>query len=231
MLVDPSSPFSGGSVLGDRIRVNAHYNDSNVYIRSLASRNSKGGLSENISEISDILESAGYNIIIYETVGIGQVEIDVVEEVDTVVLTLVPESGDDIQMMKAGILEIADIFVINKFDRKDSDRLYISLKNMISIAENNKWTPPIVKTIAVKNKGIQKLYSEVKKHKIFVNENFNEAKHKIRYKNKVNKLLLKYLAKKIWSKKNQNLFDEECDKDISKQLNPYQLFEEIISNE
>ena len=134
-------------------------------------------------------------------------------------------------MMKAGILEIADIFVINKFDRKDSDRLYISLKNMISIAENNKWTPPIVKTIAVQNKGVQKLYSEIEKHKVFINENFNEAKHKIRYKNKVNKLLLKYLSKKIWSKKNQNLFDEECEKDISKQLNPYQLFEEIISNE
>ena len=133
LLVDPSSPFTKGSVLGDRIRVNQFHQDSNVYIRSIPSKDSTGGLSKNISQISDILESAKFDVILYETVGVGQVEIDVVKEVDIVLLTLVPESGDDIQMMKAGILEIADIYIINKYDRKDSDRLYFSLQNMLEI--------------------------------------------------------------------------------------------------
>ena len=213
MLVDPSSPFTHGALLGDRIRLNSHYKDSNVFIRSLASRESKGGLSENISEISDILEFGGFDVILYETVGIGQVEIDVVQEVDTVVLVLVPESGDDIQMMKAGILEIADIYLINKFDREDSNRLYIALKNMLSIAKENnkilKWDIPIIKTIATKNKGLKDLYNNLIRHKNHIIDNIDIGKHKVRYENKVNKLINEFIKNKFWTNKKKNIFEKE----------------------
>ena len=134
LLVDPTSPFSDGAVLGDRIRMRDFHEDSNVFIRSIASRGSKGGLSKDIDYISDIIEYSNFDIIIYETVGVGQVELDVVESVDTTVVVLVPESGDDIQMMKAGLIEIADVYVINKYDRKDSDKLFLRLiKNFLYI--------------------------------------------------------------------------------------------------
>ena len=151
LLVDPTSPYSNGAVLGDRIRMFNYHNDDNVFIRSFATRGSKGGLSKNINKVADILQAAKFDIIIFETVGVGQIEIDVVEQVDTVVLTLVPESGDDIQMMKAGIIEIADIFVINKSDRKDADKLFVSLKNILSFTDKLKSKdlfPKIIKTIA-----------------------------------------------------------------------------------
>ena len=115
--VDPTSPFTGGAILGDRIRMIDHYNNPNVFIRSIGSRGSKGGLAENINIIGDILDAAGFDIIIFETVGVGQVELDIIETADTTVVGLVPEAGDDIQILKAGMMEIADIFVINKSDR------------------------------------------------------------------------------------------------------------------
>ena len=204
LLVDPTSPFTNGSVLGDRIRVDSYHNDENVFIRSVPSRDSTGGLSHNISEISDILESASFDVILYETVGVGQVEIDVVKEVDSVILTLVPESGDDIQMMKAGILEIADIYVINKYDRKGSDRLYRSLKNMLSINEKKylefKWKPLILKTVATKNQGVEELFNSLKVHKNHIDHYASTSKHEIRYKNKVRKLLADYFNNQFCTK-------------------------------
>ena len=220
LLVDPSSPFSHGSVLGDRIRVNDYYDDQDVFIRSVPSRDSTGGLSHNISEISDVLESASFDIIIYETVGVGQVEIDVVKEVDSVVLTLVPESGDDIQMMKAGILEIANIYVINKYDRKDSNRLYRSLTNMLSINEKSylehDWKPHILKTVAIKDEGIEDLYNSLNIHRKFINENNRTSIYSIRYKSKVKKILADYYiflnndveVTKNWLNPMFNMFEE-----------------------
>ena len=136
LLVDPSSPFTKGAVLGDRIRMKDFHKDDNVFIRSIASRGSKGGLSKNIEYIADVLNYCKFDIIIFETVGIGQIELDVIESVDTVAVILVPESGDDIQMMKAGLIEIADIYVINKYDRKDSNKLLIALNNLSDLVLN-----------------------------------------------------------------------------------------------
>ena len=231
LLVDPSSPFSKGAFLGDRIRVSSYYKDSNVFVRSLASRGSKGGLSDNISEIADILEAANFDIILYETVGVGQVEIDVVEEVDTVILVLVPESGDDIQMMKAGILEIADIYTINKYDRKDSDKLYIALKNILSISsedKNNRWEIPIIKTIATTNSGIKELFKSIYMHKNYINSNSVLNKHPKRFKNKIDKLLLEYYKHKFWTKSKINLLEEELNKNVDKQSNPYIFIKKIL---
>jgi len=165
LLVDPSSPFSNGAVLGDRIRINDFYNDNDIFIRSLASRGSKGGLSNNIDYIGNIIEYVGFDIILFETVGVGQVELDVIESVDSVVVVLVPESGDDIQIMKAGLIEIADLYVINKSDRKDADKLFTVLNNMLQLIDNKGWVPPIIKTIAPDGIGIDNLYLELMNHR------------------------------------------------------------------
>ena len=228
LLVDPSSPFTSGSVLGDRIRVNQYHDDSNVFIRSIPSKNSTGGLSDSISQISDVLESAKFDVVLYETVGVGQVEIDVVKEVDTVILTLVPESGDGIQMMKAGILEIADIYVINKYDRKDSNRLYNALRNMLDMNFNkNQWKPLIVKTVAIKNKGTKELYSAILDHSIFLSDNYL-SKYNLRYKNTVNNLLSENFKNKFWTKNKKKLLLDELNKNLNLQLSPYNFLNKLL---
>ena len=170
-MIDPSSPYSGGAILGDRIRMIEHYDDEEVFIRSMASRGGKGGLAQSSKEVGDVLDAAGFDIIIFETVGVGQVELDVVQTADTVIVLLVPESGDDIQMMKAGLMEIADIFVINKSDRPDSNKLYVSIANMLSVIahDNIAWMPKIVKTIATKENGISDLMENIILHKDYIN--------------------------------------------------------------
>ena len=232
LLVDPSSPFTKGSVLGDRIRVNQFHEDSNVFIRSIPSKDSTGGLSKNISQISDILESANFDVILYETVGVGQVEIDVVKEVDSVLLTLVPESGDDIQMMKAGILEIADIYIINKYDRKDSDRLYFSLQNMLEInLDSTGWKTKIVKTIASKNKGIKELYKIVCEHQNYLSESKSVNKYNLRYSNTVDNLLAEQFKNTFWNDINKKKLLKELSKNFEIQLTPYNFVKKILQND
>ena len=236
LLVDPSSPFSKGAVLGDRIRMLDYYNDDKVFIRSFGSRGSKGGLSDNINEIADIFSIASYDIIIFETVGVGQIEIDVVEQVDSVVLTLVPESGDDIQMLKAGIIEIADIFVINKSDRSDADKLFTSLQKMLSLENVDKdkfrWNYPIIKTIATKDKGIDNLIDELKNHFKFLNNKTNIDNDKInaRYINQINKILNKKLLESFWNSDNSKILAKELEKDYKKRVSPYRLISKLLND-
>ena len=236
LLVDPSSPFTKGAVLGDRIRMLDYYNDDNVFIRSFGSRGSSGGLSENINEIADIFSLACYDIIIFETVGVGQIEIDVVEQVDSVILVLVPESGDDIQMLKAGIIEIADIFVINKSDRSDADKLLVSLKKILSLVslDNNDlvWNYPIIKTVAIKDFGVDDLMKELNNHFIFLNNQNNIINNKInnRYSNQINKILNKKLIDLFWNDKNTEILNNELEKDIKDRLSPYRLVQKLLND-
>ena len=230
LLVDPTSPFSGGSVLGDRVRMNQHYDDKGVFLRSLATRGSKGGLSSNISNVADILDVAGFDIIIFETVGVGQVEIDVVEQVDSVVLVLVPESGDDIQILKAGIIEISDIFVINKSDREGSNRLSSSLESMLNLTrDKNNWVPKIINTIATQDSGVEDLSKILLEHHNFINTN-NLKKNKInqRYLNKINDLIIKKTLGKIWIDKNLKLLDKEINKPIDKRISPNEFIKNLL---
>tara|TARA_B100002052_G_scaffold85758_1_gene78790 strand:+ start:2255 stop:3184 length:930 start_codon:yes stop_codon:yes gene_type:complete len=230
LLVDPTSPFSGGSVLGDRVRMNQHYDDKGVFLRSLATRGSKGGLSSNISNVADILDVAGFDIIIFETVGVGQVEIDVVEQVDSVVLVLVPESGDDIQILKAGIIEISDIFVINKSDREGSNRLSSSLESMLNLTrDKNNWVPKIINTIATQDSGVEDLSKILLDHHNFINTN-NLKKNKInqRYLNKINDLIIKKTLGKIWIDKNLKLLDKEINKPIDKRISPNEFIKNLL---
>lgn len=236
LLVDPSSPFTKGAVLGDRIRMLDYYNDDNVFIRSFGSRGSSGGLSENINEIADIFSLACYDIIIFETVGVGQIEIDVVEQVDSVILVLVPESGDDIQMLKAGIIEIADIFVINKSDRSDADKLLVSLKKILSLVslDNNGlvWNYPIIKTVAIKDFGVDDLMKELNNHFIFLNNQNNIINNKInnRYSNQINKILNKKLIDLFWNDKNTEILNNELKKDINDRSSPYRLVQKLLND-
>jgi LAO/AO transport system kinase len=163
--VDPSSPFSGGAILGDRIRMMDHAADPNVFIRSMATRGQLGGLSRATDDVVAVLDAMGFDLILVETVGVGQDEIDIIRTAQTSVVVMVPGQGDDIQAIKAGILEIADVFVVNKADRDGVDRAVKDLKYMQSLAPTEpEWRPPIVRTIATQGDGLAELIETIDNH-------------------------------------------------------------------
>ncbi|MEE9231759.1 MAG: methylmalonyl Co-A mutase-associated GTPase MeaB [Acidobacteriota bacterium] len=164
--VDPSSAFSGGALLGDRIRMQRHTSDPGVFIRSMATRQHLGGLAVATPAVVDLIDAAGHQRILIETVGVGQDEIEVIEMADTVVVAMVPGLGDDVQAIKAGILEVADIFVINKSDREGADRLHQELENLRGLVEHPKgeWVSPIVRTVATTGEGIEELRAAIEQH-------------------------------------------------------------------
>jgi len=163
--VDPSSPFTGGAVLGDRIRMQQHYLDAGVFIRSMATRGSMGGLPQTAGSAIKLLDAAGKDIILVETVGVGQSEVDIMEKTDTVLVIQCPESGDAIQTMKAGLFEIADIFVVNKADHPDADKLLRDIQAMLHLREPSWWDIPVVATEAVNDVGIEELYKQIQLHR------------------------------------------------------------------
>ena len=167
--VDPTSPFNFGSLLGDRIRMANHFNHPDVFIRSLATRGSLGGLSEKIVEVTDLMKAAPFDFLFVETVGVGQSEVEIAGLADTTVVVLVPEAGDEVQTMKAGLMEIADIFVVNKADHVDADRFAKNLKTLTTSSnlpngEKRTWQIPIVKTVAIRNEGVEELLAQIQNH-------------------------------------------------------------------
>jgi LAO/AO transport system kinase len=165
LAVDPTSPFTGGALLGDRIRMQTLYTDPGVFIRSMATRGAMGGLARASRDAVDLLDAAGFDWVLIETVGVGQDEVDIVRTADTVVLVTIPGLGDDIQAIKAGILEIADVFVINKADREGVERTAKDLQMMLSIGEHGEWLPPILKTVASREEGIDRVLAEIERHR------------------------------------------------------------------
>ena len=162
--VDPSSPFNRGALMGDRLRMSDHYLNPNIFIRSMASRGSLGGLAPKIFEVADIIKASGFDYIIIETVGVGQSEVEIAALADTTVLALVPEAGDDIQTIKSGVMEIADVYVLNKADRDGASTF---VKNLTMLAHTNArdgWEAPVVKTVATKNEGLDALLEAIEKH-------------------------------------------------------------------
>jgi LAO/AO transport system kinase len=162
--VDPSSPFTGGAILGDRIRMAEIYTDPGVFIRSMATRGALGGLARATSDAVDVLDAAGFDVVLIETVGVGQDEVDVVRAADTTAVVLVPGLGDDIQAIKAGILEIADVFVVNKADREGADRASAELAAMLDLSGERTWRPPIVRTVAPRNEGVVQTLAALESH-------------------------------------------------------------------
>jgi LAO/AO transport system kinase len=167
--VDPTSAYTGGAILGDRIRMQQHYSDPGIYIRSMATRGSLGGLARATADVAMVLDASGRDIIMIETVGVGQDEIDIVRVADITVVILVPGMGDDVQTIKAGIMEIADIFVINKSDHEGAERMEKEIRALQSLAQRkDDWTPPIVKTVATEGKGIAELAAAIQQYEEFL---------------------------------------------------------------
>ncbi len=167
--VDPTSPYTGGAILGDRIRMQGHFADPGIYIRSMATRGSLGGLARSTADVTSVLDASGRDVILIETVGVGQDEIDIVRLADITVVILVPGMGDDVQTIKAGIMEIADIFVINKSDREGAERVEREIRALQSLAtRNDGWTPPIVKTVASEGTGMHELTAAVAEYESYL---------------------------------------------------------------
>jgi len=162
--VDPSSPFTGGAILGDRIRMSEIYTDPGVFIRSMATRGALGGLARATSDAVDVLDAAGYDMVLIETVGVGQDEVDIVKAAETVAVVLAPGFGDDIQAIKAGILEIGDVFVVNKADREGADRTAAELATMLDLSALGAWRPPIVRTVAPRGEGVVETVAALDAH-------------------------------------------------------------------
>ncbi len=197
--VDPTSPYSGGAILGDRIRMQSHAGDAGIFIRSMATRGFLGGLSRATAEVALVLDAAGKKQILIETVGVGQDEVDIVRLADCVVVVLVPGLGDDIQSMKAGLMEIADIFVLNKADREGADRLEEQLHAMLSLVmPRDGWHPPVIRTVATENSGIDTLAAAIEKFRVhFESSGQREKKHREHWKNRLLGLLESRLLEQV----------------------------------
>ncbi len=179
LAVDPTSPFTGGALLGDRIRMQKRSTDKGVFIRSMGSRGSLGGLSGAAKSALDIISASGKEIVIVETVGIGQVEVDVVKYADTILIVLVPELGDGVQALKAGVLEIGDIFVVNKADHDGADKTVATILESLTLSEAGGWKPRVVKTEATTGKGVLELKKAIKDHWNYLDSSANKDKRKL----------------------------------------------------
>ena len=228
--VDPTSPFSGGALLGDRIRMTDLALNENVFIRSMATRGSLGGLAQKTKDVALVLDASGMDYILIETIGVGQVELDIAQVCDTTVVVLVPESGDSVQAMKAGLLEVADILVVNKGDRKGSDSLIMELKFAFELREQKLgWHYPILKTTAIENIGIEELVSTIKLHKEYL-----EKSHKLdeERKTKLTLRIHELIEENIKSHLKEYVINEDelellIDKVYQRKSNPYNIANEI----
>ena len=196
--IDPTSPFSGGSLLGDRVRMNQYHNDENVFIRSMSTQGHLGGLSRKAQDIGDLLAIAEKDVIIFETVGVGQGEYEIANVADLSIIVLVPEAGDEVQLMKAGLIEIGDIFVVNKSDRKGSEQLTEKLKSIINI--NKKTNRPVFNAIAKEGKGIEELFNGIINKFIELEDDGSLLERKIdRYKVRVKNIIKDNLLHEFWT--------------------------------
>ncbi|HKR06777.1 MAG TPA: methylmalonyl Co-A mutase-associated GTPase MeaB [Bacteroidia bacterium] len=174
LAIDPTSPFSHGALLGDRLRMSEHFNHPKVFIRSLATRGSLGGLSAKTMEVTDLLRAAGFDYIFIETVGVGQSEVEIASLAETTIVVFVPESGDEVQTIKAGIMEIADIFVVNKADREGADRIIKNIKSSLHLRAQSDWEIPVIKTIATQTEGVLQLLKKINEHHQFPQKQKNK---------------------------------------------------------
>jgi GTPase len=229
--VDPTSPYSGGAILGDRIRMQDHFSDSGIYIRSMATRGSLGGLAGTTADVATVLDASGRDLVMVETVGVGQDEVDIVRLADITVVILVPGMGDDVQTIKAGIMEIADIFVINKSDREGAERVEREIRAMQSLAtRSDNWTPSIVKTVASDGKGVAELADAISGYEIFLQkENLVMKRNVQNWRDR----LLEMLRDAMLDKARAQLSNGEAERlaaDVAAhKRDPYTVVEEIVA--
>ena len=229
--VDPTSPFSGGAILGDRIRMQSHYADSGIYIRSMATRGSLGGLASTTADVATVLDASGRDLVMIETVGVGQDEVDIVTLADVTVVILVPGMGDDVQTIKAGIMEIADVFVINKSDRDGAERVEREIRAMQSLAmRKDHWTPPIVKTIATDGAGIPEVLQAIESFRAHLSQSdLGRIRRIENWRKRIAEMLRDALFARVI---NDYFGDGEVDRIAAEvaehKRDPYSLVEEIV---
>jgi len=233
--VDPTSPFTGGAILGDRIRMQRHATDEGVFIRSLATRGCLGGLTRSTQDIIHVMDAMGKDIILVETVGVGQDEVEIVHTAHTSIVVLVPGLGDDIQAIKAGIIEIGDIFVINKADREGADKMERDLRMVLEMGRKREdgWEPPIFKTEAILGKGIFELVYGIYRHKQTLEQNHLLEK---KLRERVRKTFLEILESEVMAHLIENIeregkWDKMIDDIMTRRTDPYSLAEEIMARE
>lgn len=227
--VDPSSPFSGGAVLGDRLRMQDHSLDRDVFIRSMGTRGSLGGLSRATYEAALIMDACGKDVVLIETVGVGQSEIDIVKIADTVCLVLVPGMGDDIQVMKAGIMEIADVFVVNKSDREGAERVVTEVNMMLDLMTDRPWRPPVVQTIAGHGEGIDGLCGKIEGHKRHLEETEEGRKRKFyRLQIEVEEILSREIARIVERAWEEERTTELLENLADRKIDPYSVAGSLI---
>src|SRR5271169_4544642 len=229
--VDPTSPFSGGAILGDRIRMSSHHADAGIFIRSMATRGSLGGLAATTADVATVLDAAGRDIVMIETVGVGQDEVEIVRLADVTIVILVPGMGDDVQTIKAGIMEIADIFVINKSDREGAERVEREIRAMQSLAvRHDDWTPPIVKTVASEGAGITELLAAIEKYCAYLEQSGRaQARRIANWRGRIAEMLRDALFQRVLS---YYLSEGEANRYAAEvaehKRDPYSLVEKIV---
>ena len=230
--VDPTSPFSGGAVLGDRIRMPRLFTDPGVFIRSMASRDGHGGLATRTREVCDVLDAFGKDFLLIETVGVGQVELDIAAAADTTVVVLVPESGDSIQVMKAGLMEIGEVFCVNKSDREGADRLVMEIETMLGLRNRDDgWRPPVVKTVATSAAGVEELLAELGRHREHLDRTGQiQARRKARVTRKIRELVEERMRKDAWTRAEvRNRLGELVESVTTGESTPYRGADELMS--
>ena len=231
--VDPTSPFTGGALLGDRVRMSDVELDEGVFIRSMASRGSLGGLSKRAREAADVLDAAGYDIVLLETVGVGQSELDIASAADTTIVVLVPESGDGIQAMKAGLMEIADFFVLNKSDRPGAEQAVMSLKMILGFRPHDaeSWLPEVIRTQASAGQGIEDVASMVGRHRSFLEKHgLLERRRRARLELRIRELVDDRLHVDFWSPERSVALHKNLELILQRQSNPYDVAEDLIND-
>ena len=228
--VDPTSPYSGGAILGDRIRMQDHFADPGIYIRSMATRGSLGGLARTTADVATVLDASGRDVILIETVGVGQDEVDIVRLADITVVILVPGMGDDVQTIKAGIMEIADIFVINKSDREGAERVEREIRALQSLAiRKDGWTPPIVKTVASEGKGIEELGAAVIEYEAYLKkENLALKKSTDNWQERLVEMLRDAMLERARAQLGGGSIARLAAEVAEHKRDPYSLIEEIV---
>ena len=229
--VDPTSPFSGGAILGDRVRMQQHVADAGVFIRSMATRGHLGGLARATAEAALVLDAAGKDIVLIETVGVGQDEVDIVRTADVSIVTLVPGAGDEVQALKAGIMEIADIFVVNKADREGADRTVASIEAMLSLESfaDGKWRPPIVKTEATTGKGTAGLVAAIEKFREHTAGALGErrrARAEFRVRELMAHRFVQHVEQRVLA---PGEFEQMLDRIAARETDPYSVVDDIFS--
>jgi LAO/AO transport system kinase len=230
--VDPTSPYTGGAILGDRIRMQDHYGDPGIYIRSMATRGSLGGLARATADAATVLDASGRDLIMIETVGVGQDEVDIVRLADVTIVILVPGMGDDVQTIKAGIMEIADIFVINKSDREGAERVEREVRSMQSLAtrtRDDRWIPPIVKTVASEGVGTEELAKAIADYEAYLKkENLILKKDVENWQERLVEMLRDAMLEKARSQMDGGSLERYAAEIAEHKRDPYSLVEEIV---